>query len=131
VNTCSFLNPSIQEVVMLKLYGIKNCSTMKNASNWLANHGLDFELHDYKKQGLGAARLQTWVTELGWEALVNRRGTTWRTLPEAEREGINAASAIELMLANPSLIKRPVLDLGTRRLVGFSPDTYAAALKKC
>lgn len=116
---------------MLKLYGIKNCSTMKNASNWLANHGLDFELHDYKKQGLDAKRLQTWVTELGWETLVNRRGTTWRTLPEAEREGINEASAIELMLANPSLIKRPVLDLGTRRLVGFSPDTYAAALKRC
>lgn len=112
---------------MLKLYGIKNCSTMKKASDWLRDQGLEFEFHDYKKQGLEAARLQAWVAELGWETLINRRGTTWRKLPEAEREGINEARAIELMLAHPSLIKRPVLDLGDRRLVGFSPELYKGA----
>lgn len=114
---------------MLKIYGIKNCDTMKKARTWLDAQGLDYEFHDYKKTGLDEALLRSWVAELGWEALVNRRGTTWRTLPQSERENIDEDSAVRLMLANLSLIKRPVLDIGGKRLVGFSAETYAEALK--
>lgn len=114
---------------MLKIYGIKNCDTMKKARTWLDAQGLEYEFHDYKKTGLDEALLRSWVAELGWEALVNRRGTTWRTLPQSERENIDEDSAVRLMLANLSLIKRPVLDIGGKRLVGFSAETYAEALK--
>lgn len=106
---------------MLTLYGIPNCDTMKKARQWLQEQQLDYQFHDYKKAGIDTATLQQWVEQLGWEVLVNRRGTTWRKLPESDREVINATSAIQLMQANPSLIKRPVLDTGDQLLVGFDP----------
>ena len=109
---------------MVTLYGIANCDTMKKARAWLDGHGVRYAFHDYKRAGLDESLLRSWVAELGWEALVNRRGTTWRRLPESQREGIDAQSAIRLMLENPSLIRRPVLDTGEARHVGFSETLY-------
>ena len=111
------------------IYGIKNCDTMKRARTWLDDHGIAYEFHDYKAAGIDRARLEGWVKELGWETLLNRAGTTFRKLPDAARENIDAEKAIALMLEQPSMIKRPVLDLGDRRLTGFEPDLYQAALK--
>jgi arsenate reductase len=110
------------------IYGIKNCDTMKKARAWLDGHGVAYAFHDYKVAGIDRARLEGWARELGWEALLNRAGTTFRKLPERDREGLTEKKAIALMLAQPSMIKRPVLDLGARRLVGFKPEVYAAAL---
>ncbi|MDX5375549.1 MAG: ArsC family reductase [Gammaproteobacteria bacterium] len=110
---------------MTILYGIKNCDTVKKARKWLDAHGVDYRFHDVRADGLDEVRLRGWVSELGWEALVNRRGTTWRQLPADVRESIDEAAAIALMLEHPALIKRPVLDLGERRVVGFSDQAYA------
>jgi arsenate reductase (glutaredoxin) len=110
------------------LFGIPNCDIVKKARAWLDGRGVGYALHDYKKAGLDEAQLRGWVAELGWEKLLNRAGTTFRKLREEEKQGLNAEKAIALMLAQPSMIKRPVLDLGARRIVGFSPDAYAAAL---
>ena len=101
------------------MYGIKNCDTVAKARKWLEDHG--------KTAGIDRARLEGWVEELGWEVLLNRAGTTFRKLDEADKRDLDAAKAVDLMLAQPSMIKRPVLDLGDRRLVGFKPDLYAAA----
>lgn len=111
------------------IYGIKNCDTMKKARDWLATHGVAYDFHDYKTAGIDRATLEGWVKVLGWEVLLNRAGTTFRKLPDVDREEIDAAKAIELMLAQPSMIKRPVLDVDGRLLVGFKPDIYAAELK--
>mgnify|MGYP002620868787 CR=1 FL=1 len=113
---------------MTTIYGIKNCDTMKKALKWLDDHGVDYEFHDYKKSGLDQKQLKAWVKQLGWETLVNRRGLTWRRLPEAEREGINEAKAIALMVTHPSLVKRPVLDTGGSVQVGFKPEEYGRLL---
>jgi transcriptional regulator, Spx/MgsR family len=113
----------------ITIYGIKNCDTMKKARTWLEEHGVAYAFHDYKADGIDRERLSAWVKELGWEVVLNRAGTTFRALPEADKGGLDEAKAIALMLAQPSMIKRPVLDLGDRRLVGFKPDIYAAALK--
>ncbi|MBX9614801.1 MAG: arsenate reductase [Caulobacteraceae bacterium] len=110
------------------LYGIPNCDTVKKARVWLDQHGRGFVFHDYKKAGIDRASLERWVAEHGWETVLNRAGTTFRALPEADKAGLDADRAIALMLAQPSMIKRPVLDLGDRTLVGFKPDLYAAAL---
>lgn len=110
------------------LYGIPNCDTVKKARVWLSEQGVDFDFHDYKKNGVDEALLEAWVGEHGWETVLNRSGTTFRALPEAEKTGIDAEKAVRLMLAQPSMIKRPILDLGNRRIVGFKPETYAAAL---
>lgn len=110
---------------MVTLYGIKNCDTVKKARGWLDGHQVDYRFHDLRADGLERADLEAWVTELGWESLLNRRGTTWRGLPEERRESLDAFGAIRLMLEYPTLIKRPVLDLGSRRMVGFSPTSYA------
>jgi arsenate reductase len=110
------------------LYGIKACDTMKKARDWLDQHGVAYQFHDYKTVGIDRARLQAWVDELGWEVVLNRAGTTFRKLPELDRQDLDAARAIDLMLAQPSMIKRPVLDLGTQRLVGFKPDLYEKAV---
>jgi len=112
----------------LTLHGITNCDTMKKARAWLDAKGVAYTFHDYKTQGIAAETLTGWVRELGWEALLNRGGTTFRKVPDAQKAELDEARAIALMLAQPSLIKRPVLDLGPRRLVGFSPDAYAKAL---
>ena len=109
------------------LYGIPNCDTVKKARVWLDQHGVAFDFHDYKKAGIDRAHLQAWVSEHGWETILNRAGTTFRALPEANKANLDAGMAIGLMLAQPSMIKRPVLDLGDRTLVGFKPDIYAAA----
>ena len=110
------------------LYGIPNCDTVKKARDWLALNGVDYVFHDYKKQGVDRAALETWVDEHGWETILNRAGTTFRKLPDADRADLDRDKAITLMLAQPSMIKRPVLDLGDRRLVGFKPEIYGAAL---
>ncbi len=113
----------------ITMYGIPNCDTIKKARTWLDGQGVAYTFHDYKKAGIDQPRLEAWVDELGWELLLNRAGTTFRKLPDADRDGIDRHKAIALMLAQPSIIKRPVLDLGSRRLVGFKPEQYEAALK--
>ena len=112
----------------ITIYGIKACDTMKKARSWLDGHGVAYDFHDYKIAGIARERLARWVGEIGWEVLLNRAGTTFRRLPEADKAPLDAQKAIALMLAQPSMIKRPVLDLGGRLLVGFKPEAYAAAL---
>ncbi len=112
----------------ITIYGIKNCDTMKKARAWLDNHGVGYDFHDYKAAGIDEARLRGWARELGWEKLLNRAGTTFGKLPDADKADLDEDKAIALMLAQPSMIKRPVLDLGDRRLVGFSEDAWADAL---
>ena len=109
---------------MIKMYGIPNCDTIKKARKWLESNGLDYEFHDYKKQGVPEKNLKQWVKQAGWETLLNRRGTTWRKLPEDVRENIDEASAIEVMMDNPSAIKRPVLEADKALLIGFKEDEY-------
>ena len=109
------------------LYGIPNCDTVKKARVWLDQHGVAYAFHDYKKAGVDRARLQDWVDAHGWQTVLNRAGTTFRALPEADKADLTAERAIALMLAQPSMIKRPVLDLGDRTLVGFKPELYEAA----
>ena len=108
------------------LYGIPNCSTVKKARTWLEERGIDYEFHDYKKAGIDRARLDRWAKEVGWETLLNRAGMTFRNLPDADKQGLNAQKAISIMLDKPSVIKRPVLDIGSKRLVGFKPEMYEA-----
>ena len=108
-----------------RLYGIKNCDTMKKAWTWLDQHGVAYEFHDYKTSGIDHATLTGWVATLGWEVLLNRSGTTFKKLPDADKQGLDEAKAVALMLAQPSMIKRPVLSIDGRLLVGFKPDTYA------
>ena len=110
------------------LYGIRNCDTVKKARAWLDAHGIAYDFHDYKSTGIDAARLRGWCGELGWESVLNRAGTTFRKLPGADKAGLDAAKAVALMLAQPSIIKRPLLDLGDRRIAGFKPELYQAAL---
>jgi arsenate reductase (glutaredoxin) len=112
---------------MVTIYGIRNCDTMKKARAWLDAHGVAYDFHDYKTAGIDAARLKGWAAKVGWETLLNRAGTTFRKLPDADRAGIDAAKAIALMVAQPSMIKRPVIEAGDALLVGFRPDAYAAA----
>jgi arsenate reductase len=112
----------------ITIYGIKNCDTMKKARNWLEGRGAAYAFHDYKASGIDRASLARWVDEHGWETVLNRAGTTFRALPDADKQGLDAGKAIALMLAQPSMIKRPVLDLGGRTLVGFKPEIYAGAL---
>lgn len=106
------------------IYGIVNCDTMKKARAWLAEHHVDYTFHDYKKAGIDRRQLEKWVKKVGWETLLNRAGTTFRKLPDAEKENLDERKAIELMLANPSMIKRPVLENGSDMVVGFKPDIY-------
>ena len=110
------------------IYGIKACDTMKKARAWLDAHGVDYAFHDYKAEGIDRERLEQWVAKVGWELLLNRNGTTFRKLPDADKTGLDQEKAIGLMLAQPSMIKRPVLDIDGKLLVGFKPDAYAAAL---
>jgi Spx/MgsR family transcriptional regulator len=111
------------------IYGIPNCDTMKKARTWLDGHGIPYEFHDYKKAGIDRARLEAWSRTVGWETLLNRAGTTFRKLPDSDTRNVDEKKAIALMLAQPSLIKRPVLDIGGGKLlVGYKPEIYAAAL---
>jgi arsenate reductase (glutaredoxin) len=109
------------------IFGIKNCDTMKKARAWLDGHGVAYDFHDYKAAGIDKAHLTRWSKQVGWETLLNRAGTTFRKLPDADKEGLTEARAIDLMLAQPSMIKRPVLEQGKTLLVGFRPEAYAEA----
>lgn len=112
----------------LTLYGIKACDTMKKARTWLDEHNKAYTLHDYKSAGIDQAHLEQWCSEHGWETILNRAGTTFRKLDDASKADLDQAKAIALMLAQPSMIKRPVLNLGKRTLVGFKPELYQSAL---
>ncbi len=113
----------------ITIYGIKNCDTMKKARAWLDKHGVAYSFHDYKAAGIDRERLERWSKKVGWETLLNRAGTTFRKLADKDKSGIDARKAVALMLAQPSMIKRPVLELdGGKLLVGFSPEYYAEAL---
>ncbi|HNB27874.1 MAG TPA: ArsC family reductase [Alphaproteobacteria bacterium] len=109
------------------IYGIKNCDTMKKARAWLDARGIAYDFHDYKVAGVDRATLQGWAKQVGWEILLNRAGTTFRNLPEADKANLTEAKAVALMLAQPAMIKRPVLHRGGKLLVGFKPELYAAA----
>lgn len=109
------------------MYGIKNCDTIKKARTWLEAHDVAYDFHDYKASGIDADRLCGWAKQVGWEVLLNRAGTTFRALPDTDKADIDEAKAIALMVAQPSMIKRPVLESAGPLLVGFKPDTYLAA----
>ena len=111
----------------IAIYGIKNCDTMKKARAWLDKHKVDYVFHDYKTAGIDKAKLEGWAKKAGWDTLLNRAGTTFKKLPDRDKTGLTEAKAIRLMLAQPSMIKRPVLELGSGKLlVGFKPEDYAA-----
>lgn len=111
------------------IYGIKNCDTMKKARAWLDAHGVDYRFHDYKTEGLDADRLKAWTGRVGWEVLLNKAGTTFRKLPEGDKANLTEAKARKLMLEQPSLVKRPVLEADGKLLVGFRPEEYARLFK--
>src|SRR5262249_6473275 len=110
------------------LYGIKNCDTMKKARTWLDDHGVAYAFHDYKADGVAKAKLEAWAGEVGWEVLLNKAGTTFKKLPDKDRENVTEKKAIALMVAHPSMIKRPVLEGAGALLVGFKPEVYQKAL---
>jgi arsenate reductase len=114
----------------ITIYGIKSCDTMKKAFTWLNEHGLKHDFHDYKASGIDQAHLESWCKVLGWETVLNRAGTTFRKLSEADRENLTEKKAIALMIAQPSMIKRPILEAGGKVMAGFKPDLYAATLKR-
>ena len=109
---------------MIILYGIPNCDTIKKARKWLADHSVLYQFHDYKKLGIDESLLREWIAKVGWEVLLNRRGTTWRKLSPEQKDNINQESAIKFMLSSPSLIKRPVLIKDKLILVGFDQEKY-------
>lgn len=113
---------------MIKLYGIPNCDTIKKARNWLKAHDIEYQFHDYKKLGVPEKELQKWIKQLGWEVLLNRRGTTWRKLDDDTKENINQTAAIKIMLEQPSIVKRPVLKTDGQYIVGFNESDYQSTL---
>ncbi len=115
--------------MQVRIYGIKNCDTMKKARLFLDEHGVAYEFHDYKASGIDRAHLERWCDVAGWETVLNRAGTTFKKLSDEDRQDLDREKAIALMLAQPSMIKRPVLEAGEQLLVGFKPELYAAALK--
>ena len=114
---------------MIKIYGIKNCDTMKKAMAWLDTHGVVYEFVDYKKAGVAASHLPDWNRRAGWKTLLNTRGLMWKKLSEAERADVDEAKALALMTTYPALIKRPVLDTGKKLLIGFTPENYLGEFK--
>jgi Spx/MgsR family transcriptional regulator len=112
----------------ITVYGIPNCDTVKKARSWLDAKGIAYAFHDFKKQGADPAKLKAWVEAAGWEKVLNRAGTTFRKLPDADKEGLDTAKAVKVMAANPSAIKRPVVEHPGGMLVGFKPDEWEAAL---
>jgi len=114
--------------VAITVYGIKNCDTMKKARVWLDSNGVQYEFHDYKTAGIDADVLKRWAGEVGWEVLLNRAGTTFRKLSDEQKTGLDERKAIGLMVAQPSMIKRPVVENGKKLLVGFDPAVYKKEL---
>jgi len=115
--------------LLITIYGIKNCETMKKARAWLDEHGVAYAFHDYKGAGIEREQLARWSKKVGWETLLNRAGTTFRKLPDEDKDGLSEKKALALMFAQPSMIKRPVLDLGGGKLlVGFTPERYSKAV---
>jgi arsenate reductase (glutaredoxin) len=112
------------------IYGIKNCDTMKKARAWLDQRGVAYQFHDYKSAGIERGMLEGWAHAVGWEVLLNRAGTTFRALPEKDKQGLGEKKALALMVAQPSMIKRPVLDVGGKLMVGFKPQDYEKAFAK-
>lgn len=110
------------------MYGISNCDTIRKARKWLDDNGIDYVFHDYRKDGLDPAQLDKWCDELGFDALLNRRGTTWRKLPETARANVTETAAKKIMLGQPAIIKRPLLDTGKERILGFSAEEYTRVL---
>jgi arsenate reductase len=115
---------------MTTIYGIKNCDTMKRARAWLDAHKVAYAFHDYKASGIDKATLEGWAKKVGWETLLNRAGTTFRKLPDADKDGLTERKALALMLAQPSMIKRPVLDKGGKLTVGFQSKVYDGVFAK-
>jgi arsenate reductase len=113
---------------MIKIYGIPNCDTMKKARKWLDSNNLNYEFHDYKKLGVPEKKLKLWVKKTSWDIILNKRGTTWRKLDDKIKNNIDESSAIQVMLDNPSTIKRPVLENGNTLLIGFKEDEYKTLL---
>ncbi len=111
------------------IHGIKACDTMKKARTWLDAHNVTYQFHDYKAVGIDRSLLEQWCRTVGWETLLNRAGTTFRKVPDADRQNLDESKAIALMLASPSMIKRPVLDTGKSLIVGFRPETYETAFR--
>jgi Spx/MgsR family transcriptional regulator len=114
---------------VITIYGIKNCDTMKKARTWLDRHKVAYSFHDYKAEGIDKAKLEGWVEKLGWETVLNRAGTTFKKLPEADKQNLTAKKAVTLMLAQPSMIKRPMLEAKGKLTAGFKPDVYATLFK--
>jgi len=115
----------------ITIYGIKNCDSMKKARAWLDQHGVDYAFHDYKSAGIEKEKLELWAKKVGWETLINRAGLTFKKLPDKNKEGLSEKKALALMLKQPSMIKRPVLELGGGKLlVGFKPEQYEAAVDR-
>ena len=112
------------------LYGIRNCDTMKKAFTWLESHGIAYDFHDYKKVGVTKAQLTAWCKTAGWEKVINRAGPTFRKLPDEDKEGLNQTKAIALMMGNPSMIKRPILENGATLEIGFKPERYTELFGK-
>jgi arsenate reductase len=113
-----------------KIYGIRNCDTMKKAFAWLEAKKIDYDFHDYKKEGVPAGKLQEWARIAGWEKLANMRGPTWRKIPEEQRQNLTEARALALLAQNSSAIKRPVVEAGTALLIGFDADEFAAKVRR-
>ncbi|MET2827953.1 ArsC family reductase [Mesorhizobium shangrilense] len=112
------------------MYGITNCDTIKKARVWLESHDVPYRFHDYRAEGIEPSKLNGWVGKVGWEKLLNKGSTTFRELPEADKQSLDEKKAKALMLAKPTMIKRPVLEVGDRILVGFKPDVYAQVVGK-
>jgi Spx/MgsR family transcriptional regulator len=113
---------------MITLYGIKNCDTVKKARLWLDNNSIPYHFHDIRSDGLTKEQLEQWLDELGWETLVNKRSTTWKTLGNSVKNSLNNATAVDVIITHPTLMKRPLLDTGTHRQVGFTDTAYQALL---
>lgn len=111
---------------MVTLYGIPNCDTIRKARKWLDQHNIEYIFHDFRKDGIEAGQIENWSKQVGWGTLLNRRGTTWRQLPDADRENMDARKAIRLMTEHPAMIKRPVLVMNRKCTVGFQESTYQA-----
>lgn len=109
----------------MKIYGIRNCDTMKKAFAWLEENGVAYEFHDYKKDGVPPGKLKAWAAKVGWEKLANTRGPTWRSIPDAAKVGLNEARVIPLLEKNSSAIKRPIVEAGSRLIIGFDPQQFA------